>query len=102
MGPPDWKDYTQRSYSDNFVHEEKYYDEDSGGVYLKTQISFRVGCTTPGSGSQCLIQIDELHECNGRSCGSEKLLNNNDAIATLPNPGNGTGKVMPPSNAVII
>lgn len=70
-GPPAWQTYVARSYHDNFVHSEQYYDGGSSGVYLATQISFRIGCTTPGSGSQCQIQLDQLHQCNGQSCSSD-------------------------------
>merc|ERR1711956_204386 len=68
-GPSDWKTYNAQSYSDNFPHEEQYYLEQSGGVYVHTQISFRILCTKPGSGDSCQISVDQLHLCSGRGCG---------------------------------
>lgn len=96
-GPSAWKSYQIREYSDNFDHEERYYDVGSGGTYLKTQISFRVGCTTPGSGSMCQISIDHLNQCNGRSCGSSAAVSvsRNKAILGVHSPASkGRGSIM--------
>jgi len=97
-GPDEWKSYQMRYYSDNFDHEENFYDENSGGVYLTTQISFRVGCTTPGSGSQCQVNIDQLNQCSGSSCGPSAAvsLNRNGPISVVHNAtGKGHGATMP-------
>lgn len=101
-GPPDWMPFVQRSYTDNFVHTEQYYDGGTGGTYTRTQISFRVGCTTPGSGSQCQIVIDKLNQCNGRSCGASQAMLRNNVTDASRDPGQGVGTVMYSSAALTV
>lgn len=100
-GPPGWKYYTQRPYQGNFDNTEQYIDP-SAGTYIHTQINFRVYCNNPGSGSQCQIQIEELRQCNGQSCGAANGATRNNATAAPRHPGPGDGRMMPSGLAMVI
>lgn len=87
-GPSPYWMSAATQYADNFPHEEKYYENASGGKYITVQNNFRIGCTTPGSGGSCEISVDHLKLCAGPSC-SFSLGDHNasKAMNALPSPG---------------
>lgn len=77
-GPSAWQTYTSQKYNDNFDHTESYSLPGSDGHFITTQMSLRFECHNYLD--DCQLHLDELHICDGPTCGPASHNNLSHAV----------------------